>query len=73
MPNWRKLLNEELQKHGGSDSCLTDVEILAIIQYTGPMVREVFQLSEYFSSISDKLGAVCALQHGPAQVARKGV
>ena len=46
MPNWKLLLEEELKLRGDSeDACLTDVEIISIILYTGPMVRFLFLLS----------------------------
>jgi hypothetical protein len=47
MPNWKLLLEEELKLQGDfEDACLTDVEIIAIILYTGPMVRSLFLFSD---------------------------
>jgi hypothetical protein len=39
IPDWKQIMLEErMQAHKGNEAPLTDVEVIAIILYTGPMV-----------------------------------
>lgn len=41
IPDWRQIMRkEQMQRHSGKEAPLTDVEVIAIILYTGPMVRQ---------------------------------
>ena len=49
IPDWRRIVADEQRQLEGNakESALTDVEAIAIILYTGPMVIVVFTLERY--------------------------
>jgi hypothetical protein len=71
IPDYKQILTTDKAKAAG----LTDVEVIAIILYTGPMVREINLAWKKFhgSLMFIFVIPVCHLQHGPPPMAKRTV